>query len=323
MGGETGADDRRSAGIDVSVIIVSWNVREFLRDCLTSIRETRNDTSVEIIVVDNSSEDGSPEMVRSEFREVRLIATGSNLGFGRANNLGLAGARGRYVFFLNPDTVLQDGVLGQMIAFLDQEPRFDVVGPRLVDPDGTVQRVSARNLPSVTLELFIALYLHRLPFIGLRIENRLISRYDMNKSQEVEAISGAAMLARRAIIQKAGGFDESFLHTAEDIDLCLRLRQMGARIFFLADSPVVHFGGRSTAGASARAGTMSAISMFEYYRRWHGRGYAQLYRLINQFVRVPLLLAVGVAKMLVEKDRAGFDERLRFAKAIWAWRVSD
>src|SRR4051794_8456762 len=167
------ADGKQPDKIDVSVIIVSWNVREFLRNCLASIIETRNDTSVEILVVDNSSEDGSPEMVRDEFGEARLIATGSNLGFARANNVGLAGARGRYIFFLNPDTALQKGVLTQMIAFLDQERRFDVVGPRLVDPDGTVQRVCARNPPRVTLELFTALYLHRLPFIGLRIENRL------------------------------------------------------------------------------------------------------------------------------------------------------
>jgi GT2 family glycosyltransferase len=316
-------DAEATDGVDVSIIIVSWNVREFLRGCIESIKATRNDASVQILVIDNASSDGSAEMIRSEFPEVALIASDSNLGFGPANNVCLGHARGRYVFFLNPDTVLRESALTQMIEFLDCNSGFAVVGPRLIDPDGTVQRECARTLPTVTLMLFGALYLHRLPYVGRRLNDRLVSPYDLGKSQEVEAISGAAMLARKELIEKLHGFDETFLYTAEDMDLCLRLRRSGGRIFYLADADVVHFGRQSSALASIRAGTMSVISMREYFRRSQGRIHAALYQLIVQAIQMPLLVIVGAGKSIVRLNLDPLRQRLRFARAVWAWRVDE
>lgn len=309
--------------MDVSVIVVSWNVRELLRGCLESIRSTCPDLSLQIIVVDNASADGSAEMVRGEFPDVDLVAGDSNLGFAVANNLGLARARGRHVFFLNPDTVLRDRALTQLAAFLDRAPGFDMVGPRLVFPDGTVQRVCARRLPTVGMTLFEALYLHRVPLFGSRLNDRLISPYDLNDSREVEAISGASMLARRPVVDDLGGFDESFMHTGEDMDLCLRFQQQGSRIFYLADAEVIHFGGQSSSLASVRAGTMSILSMGYYFRRSRGRLHAWTYQLIVQVIKMPMLLLVGTMKALVRRDRDQLRERVRFAKAVWRWRVSD
>jgi GT2 family glycosyltransferase len=309
--------------VDLSVIIVSWNVREYLHRCIESILETKGSLSTEIVVVDNASLDGSAEMVRAEFREAKLISSETNLGFARANNLGLADARGSYVFFLNPDTVVGEGALIRMVDFLDREPDFAVVGPRLMDPSGGIQPECARTLPTITLTLFDALYLHRLPFIGSRVRNHLISPYDLDEQQEVEALSGAAMLGRREIIQQLGGFDEIFLHTGEDVDLCLRLKQNGFRIFYLADAEIVHFGGQSAALASVRAESMGFLSMHEYFKRSRGRLHAELYRLIVQGIRMPLLLLVGLGKAFVSRDAAGLRERCRLAKATWERRVAD
>jgi GT2 family glycosyltransferase len=305
------------------VIIVSWNVRDLLRRCIESVLSTRTNLSVETIVVDNASVDGSADMVRDEFSEVRLIPCTSNLGFGRANNLGLAHATGRYVFFLNPDTLLLEHTLIRLTNFLDSEPQFDIVGPRLVDANGNVQRVCARTLPTLTLTLFGALYLHRLPFVGSRLSQRLISPYDLARAQEVGAISGAAMFARRAAIEQVGGFDEAFLHTAEDVDLCVRVRQDGYRIFYLPDAQVVHFGGQSAAVAPVRTETMGFLSMEEYFRRSQGRLHSAAYRVIVQVVQMPMLLLVGLGKTLVSRDVSGLRERWRLARAVWGWRVAE
>jgi N-acetylglucosaminyl-diphospho-decaprenol L-rhamnosyltransferase len=308
--------------VDLSVVIVSWNVVDLLRGCIESIVFTHGELLVEIIVVDNASADGSAEMVRDQFPKVDLLAGTENVGFGRANNIGLERASGRYVLFLNPDTVVVNSALARMVQFLDEHPEFDMVGPRLSYPDGTPQ--AACRLPSVPLMLFHALYLHRLPVVRRLMDpgSRLIKA--ATRAGEVEAILGAAMLARLSIIEAVGGFDDHFLHTCEDIDLCRRLRQRGSRIFYLAEAEVIHFSGKSSSQASVRAGTMATLSMGEYFQRFHGRTQARLYRLIVQVIEMPLLIVVGLMKSLLGRD--GGDElrwRLKYARAIWRWRVGD
>lgn len=320
--------DNREAGrtgsVDVSVIIVSWNVRKLLRACIQSVVSTRGNLTVQIVVVDNASHDGSAEMVCNEFPEVALVASNANLGFSRANNIGLKRADGRYVFFLNPDTVLHEEALIRLIAFLDDHADFDLVGPRLLSPDGDVQWVCARRLPSPSLILFQALYLHRLPIIGGALLNRMIAYYDLSENQEVEAISGAAMVGRRAVVDEIGGFDEAFLYTGEDVDLCLRLRERGSKIFYLADAAVLHFGAQSSVQASARSEAMGVFSTGTYLRRSHGRFHAVLYRTVVQLVQMPILVVVGLMKALLRRgSSADVHRRLAFAKAVWRWRVSE
>jgi len=312
--------DAAKSPFDVSVIIVSWNVKAFLHRCIESVLATTDGLSREIIVVDNASSDGSPEMVRRDFPQVRLIETGANLGFGRANNLGLTYVRGRYVLFLNPDTVVEDGALPRMVNVLDEQGNVGVVGPRLIGADGAVQYASARTGPTVRLTIFDSLYLHRLPFVGPALRKRLISPYDLDVSQEVEVVSGAAMLVRRPLVEQVGGFDEVFLHTAEDVDLCLRLRERGAQVVYRADARVVHFGGESTALAFVHAGTAAFISTYEYFLRWHGRLSAELYRFVVRGIQMPTLLLVGAGKSLASRDTTELRSRWRFAKVVWTWR---
>lgn len=319
------SSDLRDSGIeepvDVSVVIVSWNVCELLRGCIESVLSA-DGPSVEIIVVDNASADGSAEMVQAEFPQVDLIASDVNLGFSRANNVGLARSVGRHVFFLNPDTLLSKDTLKRMVSFLEEHRKFDMVGPRLVLPDGTVQPVC--KLPSVHLVLFHALYLHRVPIVKGLMNHRQSGPDELTRGQEVDAILGAAMLARRLIINELRGFDESFLYTCEDIDLCLRLRRRGSRIFYLVDAEVVHFSGQSSAQALVRTGTMSILSKGRYFELSHGTLHALAFRLIVQVVQMPIMIAVGVVKTALRSGHPNeLRDRLRFAKAIWSWRISD
>jgi N-acetylglucosaminyl-diphospho-decaprenol L-rhamnosyltransferase len=309
--------------VDVSVVIVSWNVCGLLRRCIESILSA-DGPSVEIIVIDNASADGSAEMLRAEFPQVDLIASDVNLGFSRANNVGLAHATGEYVFFLNPDTIVRNDALTRMVAFLGDHSEFDMIGPRLVSPDGIVQPVSRLPSRSVLLMLSEALYLHRLPIARALMKNRRMPLDDLWEAREVEAVSGAAMFARRRVLNELAGFDESFLYTCEDLDLCVRLGRRGSRIFYLVDAEVVHFSGQSSSQASVRSGTMSILSMERYLKRSYSGPTALAYRLIVQVLQMPIMVSVGVVKAVLRREGANeLRDRLRFAKAIWRWRVSD
>jgi GT2 family glycosyltransferase len=172
--------------------------------------------------------------------------------------------------------------------------------------------------------LFHALYLHRVPLVRALMANPAKTLSELGVGHEVDAILGAAMFARRRVIEEVNGFDEEFLYTCEDIDLCLRLRARGSRIFYLADAEVVHFVGRSSAQASLRSGTMSILSMERYFAQSHGRFHALTYRLLVQVVQMPMLITVGFMKTIV--NRTGLNElrhRVRFANAIWRWRISE
>lgn len=169
--------------------------------------------------------------------------------------------------------------------------------------------------------MFTALYLHRLPLFGPRLLRRMVESYDLNVSQEVVAISGAAMLGRRDVLQELNGFDETFLYTGEDIDLCLRLRERGSKIFYLSDAVIVHFGGQSSSQAWARSGTLGVLSTERYLIRFHGRPQATAYRLVVKLVQMPMMVLIGVAKTFLGRgDREELRQRLRFANAIWRWR---
>jgi N-acetylglucosaminyl-diphospho-decaprenol L-rhamnosyltransferase len=319
--GSIPSTDLAQTTVDATVVVVSWNVRDLLRRCLASVQQAANARSLQIVVVDNASTDRSADLVREEFPNATLIANRVNLGFAKANNLGLAASRGRYVFFLNPDTEVLEGALEQLIAVLERDDSVGMVGPRLLEPDGSVQPVCARVLPTLTLTLFHALYLHRVPSVGPILEKRLIAPYDLEETQDVDAISGAAMLAPRTLLEELGGFDEVFLHTAEDVDLCVRVRQRGLRIVYLAEAHVLHLGGRSREQAPVRAQAMGVISTFEYFKRSHGPFQAAVYRLSVQLIEMPLLLVVGVGKALLRRDPSVIRDRYRLATAIWSWRV--
>jgi GT2 family glycosyltransferase len=307
--------------MDVSVVIVSWNVRQLLQECIASIPENSRGASHEIIVVDNASTDHTVEMLRLDYPGVRVIANAGNLGFAHANNQGLEVARGRYVFFLNPDTRLLGDALQKLVTFLDLHPSVGAVGPRLCFPNGETQSVSARLLFTVSAALWCeSLRLDTLPALGPIVTRRFLSPYDYGKTQEVEAISGAAMLVRKDLLRTVKGFDESFIHCGEDLDLCLRIAQSGRKIYFLSDADVLHHGGRSSIQAPVRTTVNRALSDQLFIRRAFGKRKAQLYRIVVQFVQVPTMMVVGLAKMCVGSEtKDHFIFRSRVAAGLLRW----
>lgn len=270
--------------MQTSIIIVNWNTKELLRACLKSIELYKSDLDCQVIVVDNSSNDGSADMVRCDFPQVLLLAEKTNLGFGKGNNLGLKRASGEYVLLLNPDTELKPNTLQNVLAFMDKRPDVGLCGVRQLEADGTVQS-SCGNFPSLKVMLvqqlmFLAAArgLNQLVNATSRFFNvplmpvkALIPLFDFSKITEVDWVMGAFMMLRRKAIPSDGLFDERFIMYGEDLDLSARVKSAGHKVVFFGESEILHYGGASTRSISVKAEAMHAVAMVELYRKHHPR----------------------------------------------------
>ena len=262
--------------IDLSVVILNWNVRELLDRCLASIRSSRY--TIEIIVVDNASTDASVALVRDKYPQVTLIANELNRGFTGGNNQGLAAATGRYVLVLNPDTVIVDEALDRLVGYLEAEPQVGAVGPMLLNPDRSIQP-SRRRFPTALTGFFESTWLQS------RAPRDMLRRYyleDVSASivQEVDWLNGACTLFRRAVFDRVGGYDEAnFFMYSEELDLCKRIQQAGWRIAYMPDAQVIHYEGQSSEQAVAARHIHFNTSKVRYFRKWHGRAVADALRL--------------------------------------------
>ena len=263
---------------DLSVIIVNWNVRALLRRCLHSILARPHPCSLEVIVVDNGSTDGSAEMVRTEFPQAHLIANPDNRGFTAANNQGLTVARGRYVLLLNPDTEVVGDALETMVTFADAHSDVGVVGPQLLNPDGTVQS-SRRRFPSLATALFESTWLQ--PYAP----HRLLARYYVldrpdDEVQDVDWVTGAALMARREAVEQVGPLDEGFFMYSEELDWCRRFRAAGWRVVYLPTARVIHHEGKSSEQVLPARHIHFQTSKIRYFRKYHGPAAAEVLRLV-------------------------------------------
>ncbi len=222
---------------DLSIVIASWNTGHLLRDCLMSLTTATDCLVAEIIVVDNASSDGSPDMVRREFSGVRLIANDANAGFARANNQGIAASAGRHVLLLNSDTRVPPDSLRQIVSFMDQHPEAGACSPRLVTPDGQPQAFAFGGDPTL-------LYLLRRGVASLLLRKPLHD-WSTSETRQVDWVSGACLMARREAIEQIGMLDEDIFMYFEDNDWCLRIRKGGWKIYYCPEVSITHIGGQS------------------------------------------------------------------------------
>lgn len=240
----------------LSVIIVNYNVKYFLEQCLCSLEKAigangqwsmvNGERAVEIFVVDNHSSDGSVDYLKSRFPEVQFIVNSENKGFGKANNQALKQARGRYVLFLNPDTILGEDSLEKCISFLEFHPESGAAGVSMIDGSGRFLKESKRGFPSPW-----AAFCKLSGLTGLFPRSRLFAAYylghlDEHETNPADVLSGAFMLVKKEALDKTGGFDERFFMYAEDIDLSYRIQQAGYKNYYIADTTIIHFKGEST-----------------------------------------------------------------------------
>ncbi len=255
--------------IEVSVIIVSWNTKEILRQCLASVYRETNDIALELILVDNASTDGSAEMVLQEFPQAILIRNSQNKGFAAANNQGIEIAKGRFVLLLNPDTVVLDHAIQKTIAFADQHPHAGAVGIRNTHANGQLQKNCFRY--ASLLNLSISTFgLHRLfpksEFFG---RERMLW-WDYTDNRKVDVVAGCFMLVRKEVIDKIGGLDEAYFMYGEEMDWCWRMENAGWEVWFYSGATIIHYGGMSSAQNPAEMQREAQRSLLYFIQKRQG-----------------------------------------------------
>lgn len=270
----------------VSVIIVSYKVRYYIEQCLNSV--LRSVPDAEIFVVDNDSADGSVEFLRKRFPQVEVIDNGCNAGFGKANNIALAKATGRYVLFLNPDTVVAERTIPGCIEYMDAHPDTGAVGVRMQYGDGHFALESRRSLPTPSVAFW-----HMTGIGRLFSHSRVFAKYhlsylDRDRECGIDVVSGAYMFIRKEALDKTGGFDEAFFMYGEDIDLSYRILQQGYKNCYLP-LPIVHYKGESTNKTSYRYAKVFYDAMNIFFDK-HFKRYSRLFAVLVKMV-------VGVKKI--------------------------
>ncbi len=232
--------------IDLSIIIVNYNVKEFLLNLLESIQHASKNITKEIIVVDNNSDDGSIQVLKEKFPTVKLIENKENIGFGAANNQAMEIAKGEYLLLINPDTLVKENTFDVMINFLKENPKVGIAGCKVLNPDGTLQLPCRRSFPGPWVSFTKVVGLSK-----LFPNSKLFAKYnltymDENKSHEVDAVSGSFMMLTREAYNKVGGFDTDFFMYGEDLDLCYRIQKNGMKVYYVSDTEIIHYKGEST-----------------------------------------------------------------------------
>lgn len=236
--------------MELSIIIVNYNVKEFLQNLVHSLQKAVSKINHEIIVVDNASDDGSVEFIREKFPQINLIVNQTNLGFSKANNVALKAARGKFILLINPDTIVSEDTITKMIEFLSEHTDAGLAGCKILNPDGSLQLACRRSFPGPWTSFCKVTGLST-----LFPKSKLFAKYnltylDENSTYEVDAISGSFMMMKREVYEKVGGFDEQFFMYGEDLDLCYRIQKNGYKVYYYSGTQIIHYKGESTKRSS-------------------------------------------------------------------------
>lgn len=281
----------------LSICIVNWNTLGDLRQCLLSLPGGAGELALEVIVVDNASTDGSPEMVRSEFPRVMLIRNTENMGFAHANNQALARCRGDYLLLLNSDTVAHPGAFSALVAAMEAHPRAGIGGAKLLNSDGSLQ-YSCRRFPTFTAGLLRNNPIGRLFPGNAKVQDYLMTDYDHTVAAEVDWVSGAALCIRRATLEQIGLLDETYFMYCEDVDWCYRACQAGWKVCYFPEAVITHHIGRSSDKAMPAMVRAHHRSMGIFYRKHYAPTTPPLMRWVP-----PLGIWVRMQLVLLEKRR--------------------
>ncbi|MBI1223356.1 MAG: glycosyltransferase [Bacteroidetes bacterium] len=288
--------------MDISIVIVNYNVEHFLEQALLSVRKALAKVKGEVWVVDNRSVDGSVAMVREKFPEVHLIANSDNPGFAVANNQAILQSKGRYVLLLNPDTVVEEDTFRKVVDFMDTHPDAGGLGVKMIDGKGEYLPESKRGLPTPQVAFFKMFGLSK-----LFPKSKIFGRYhlgflDKDKVHEVDVLAGAFMLLRKVTLDKTGLLDETFFMYGEDIDLSYRITQAGYKNYYFPETTIIHYKGESTRKTSVNYVFVFYRAMVIFARKHYSKRYANLF---GVFINLAIWFRAGIALMF------------RFAQAAW------
>jgi len=301
--------------VDLSIIIVSWNTKEFLLSCVRSVFESGQGISREVIVVDNGSQDGSGHEVKKIFPLISLVENERNLGFAKAVNQGLQMASGRYILLLNPDTQMKDGAIERFVSFMDFHPDTGVAGAQLLNSDGSKQN-SIANFPSLATELFNKSLLRRLFPKWFPGKER-----NYSEPVEVNSVIGACMMVRREALDQVGLLDEDYFLFLEETDWCYRMKKAGWKIYHVPQTEVFHFQGKSAETDKKRARVEYFRSRYHFFKK--NRGGGQWFILLTGLlIRLGCeLLAMTVASLVTLFTVKSWRRKLSIYAYLFWWHL--
>lgn len=274
--------------VDISVVIVTWNARQIVSQCLEALTAHQSRYSFEIILVDNASTDGTPDMVEQRFPQVTLIRNSENLGFAKANNIGIRRATGRYVCLMNSDIIIRDGCFDRLLEYQESHPDVGILAPKLLNPDLSLQR-SCKSLPTLWIVLCEALAFDRLFPRSRFWGGRLWEFFDYNSIREAPVIPAAFWMVRREVFDQIGLLDEQFFFYGEDNDFCRRVGDEEFKIVFHPEAEAIHYHQGSSSGTPVRFHVQLQRSTVQYFRKHHGMLQVIAYRAIGvlrHFIRL-------------------------------------
>ncbi|MCA9890099.1 MAG: glycosyltransferase family 2 protein [Anaerolineae bacterium] len=299
--------------MDVSIIIVSWNVEDLLQDCLDSIKSSGlklagPDANAEIIIVDSASHDGTVDIILEKYPEIILLPQDENIGFVKGNNIGLGTAKGQYLFLLNPDTEIIGDAIQKMAAYMDENPQVGIVGPRTLNSDGTTQS-TRRRFPTKALAFFESTWLQ--PYAPKSmLANFYLEEKDDHATFAVDWVQGSAMMVRREVYDAIGGLDEAYIMYSEELDWCHRAKDAGWNVVYLGSASIVHHGGKSSEQAGSWKHIHFQKSKLRYFEKYHGKLFAGVLR---QFLRLNYYwqILIESVKSLLGHKRTLRQERIQ------------
>ncbi|RME14118.1 MAG: glycosyltransferase, partial [Bacteroidetes bacterium] len=286
--------------MDVSVIIVNYNVKYFLEQCLRSVLNARDGLNIEVIVVDNHSVDGSVPLIKEKFPDVVLIENKENVGFSRANNQGIRIAKGKYVLLLNPDTIVQEDTLKKCFDFMEKHPEAGATGVKMVDGKGNFLPESKRGLPTPMVAFYKIFGLSKL-FPKSKIFGQYHLTYlDNQQTHVVDVLSGAFMFIRREVLDKIGGLDEDYFMYGEDIDLSYRIMQAGYKNYYYPETSIVHYKGESTRKSSVNYVIVFYKAMVIFADKHFSNTYARFFHLLI-YAAIYLRAGISILYRIIQK----------------------
>ena len=262
----------------VSVLIVSYNVKQYIIHCIDSINKSDYAGQIEIIVVDNNSFDGSLDEIKSKMKGVICIQNDENVGFGKAVNQVAKVATGEYYFILNPDTIIEESTISTFVNYLEKDHAVGMVGPKVVNSDGSLQKGSKRSFPTISVALP-----KLIGFDKIFPHSKWAGRYNLNflnpdEIHKVDAISGSCMFIRSELFNKIGGFDEQFFMFGEDLDLCYHVHQLGFDVYYLPTTQIIHYQGESVKSAPYDSINAFYQAMILFSEKHFSKGRSFLYK---------------------------------------------
>ena len=300
--------------VDLSLVIVSWNVRDFLAACLKSIQTNQANVSLEVIIVDSASTDDSVETVRSlSIPWIKVLPQSENVGFTRGNNIALQVAQGRYLMLLNPDTEIVGDALVRMVHYMDSHPDVGILGPHTLNTDGTTQS-SRRRFPTFLTGLFESTWWQSYAPQQI-LDSYYVRDIADTDTADVDWVQGSALLIRRETYEQIGELDEQYIMFSEELDWCKRAKSVGWRVVYLGEASIIHHGGKSTAQVGAFKHIYFQTSKIRYFRKYHGPLVALMLR---------IFLVMGYVQQLVLewlKGLIGLKREMRRERVRIYWQV--